>query len=161
MNYIPREEGNGWLLENKSLLDPLLNKVPDKGRRRLIHSLVDQLKTLPFVLGVILFGSYARGESTPISDIDLCAIDDSRVPSKERMKALDYCSDLISISLFSDLPLYVQYEVMSEGVVLWLRNEEFFLELKERVVLEYMDTRYLWNEPGAIERWLAGKKQSE
>lgn len=143
------------------MLDSLLDMVPSKEKRKLIESSVEQLKTLPSVLGVVLFGSYARGESTPISDIDLCVIDDLKVSSQERAKALDYCSSLVSVSLFSELPLYVQFEVLSDGVVLWLRNEESFLELKERVVLEYMDTRYLWDEPGAIERWLTGKRQSE
>jgi len=140
------------------LLASLLSIVPDKGKRSLIQASVDKLKVFPFALAVILFGSHARGQATPISDIDLCVLDDFKFPKEERMKALDYASSTVSISLFSELPLYVQFDVLSEGVVLWARNEERLLELKERVILEYMDTRYLWEEPGAIERWLTGKK---
>jgi hypothetical protein len=145
-------------LDREQLLVALESIVPDKGKRTLIRRSAEKLKTLPFVFGVILFGSYARREATPISDIDLCVLDDPRSSKEKRLKALDYTSSTINISLFSELPLYVKFDVLSQGVVLSCRDEERLLDLRERVFLEYMDTRYLWEEPGAIERWLTGKK---
>ena len=132
--------------------------VPDKGKRALIQESVVRLRALPSVLGVILFGSYARGEATPISDIDLCVLDDPKSPKEERTKALDYVSSTVNISLFSELPLFIKFDVLSQGIVLWCTDDEWLLELKERTYLEYMDTNFLWDEPGAIERWLAGRK---
>lgn len=70
-----------------------------------IKKIVQELKKR-FVEGIILFGSYAKGKETPLSDIDICVIDNPKFPEKERKKAYLYGNDKVHISLFSELPIY-------------------------------------------------------
>ncbi|MFQ6051448.1 MAG: nucleotidyltransferase domain-containing protein [Candidatus Hydrothermarchaeota archaeon] len=58
-------------------------------RDDLISYYVNKLINLPFTLGVVLFGSYARGKETPLSDIDICVLDDTRFPIRERKKVFE------------------------------------------------------------------------
>ena len=110
-----------------------------------IKKIVEELKKEKFVEGIILFGSYAKGKETPLSDIDLCVIDNPKFPEKERKKAYLYGNDKVQISLFSELPLYIKFEVLKYGKVLFARNPRMLKEIKEKTVSDYLGHKWLWN----------------
>lgn len=120
--------------------------------------IVEKLKESPFTLGIILFGSYLR-KATPISDIDICVIDDVNFPREERLKVFELSTDKIDISLFSLLPLYIKFEVL-KGEPIWLRDKGLLRELKEKIVLEYLEMKPLWEELDRkrMEKWLIREK---
>lgn len=109
-----------------------------------IEKIVKELTREKFTKGIVLFGSCARGKATPISDIDICVIDDDKFSKQTRMKAYGYASDKINISLFSDLPLYIKYEIF-KGKPLFIKNKKFFRALREKVVLNYLEQKWLFD----------------
>lgn len=92
-----------------------------------IARLVDKVKEDGAVLAVLLFGSHARGEETPKSDIDLCLV---LPPGREtrtdqtalRMAYLEESGGRVRIHVFQQLPLYVRRRVLKEGVVLFCKD---------------------------------------
>jgi hypothetical protein len=82
------------------------------------------------VLGVLLYGSWARGDAGPDSDIDICLV----APEAEDKSGLwrEFVSHLRSekydVRIFEILPLYIKMAVIEEGSVLWSRD---ILELYE------------------------------
>lgn len=89
------------------------------------------------VVAVLLFGSWARGNQQPLSDIDVCII-----PSKN--VALERLLDITplveaDVSYFYYLPLHVRERVLAEGKPLIINDRQAFAEVKSRTVLQYLD----------------------
>ena len=92
-----------------------------------VARLVDKVKEDEAVVSVLLFGSHARGDETPKSDIDLCLV---LPPGREtrteqtavRMAYLEESSGRLRIHVFQQLPLYVRRRVLKEGVVLLCKD---------------------------------------
>jgi predicted nucleotidyltransferase len=81
----------------------------------------------PDVLALILYGSRARGDARPDSDVDVCLVLDPSVPVglAASRKRLDYAATAdVDIAVFQQLPLYVKSRVLREGRVLFARDEE-------------------------------------
>ncbi len=82
------------------------------------------------VLGIMLFGSWAKGEANERSDIDLCIIapeeeDKSRLWREAISEPRDSRYD---VRIFELLPLHMKMAVIEEGLVIYSRN---VLELYE------------------------------
>ena len=81
------------------------------------------------VLGVLLYGSWARGDAGPDSDIDLCLV----APVAEDRAGLwrEFVSHLRSekydLRIFEILPLHIKMAVIEEGIVLWSRDVLSFM----------------------------------
>lgn len=85
----------------------------------------------PDVLAVILFGSHARGDASPRSDVDVCLVlfPGAFGPAANR-KRLDYLSGAdLDLVIFQQLPLQVRSRVLKEGRVLFVRDEERLYEV--------------------------------
>ena len=77
--------------------------------------------TIPDILGVMLYGSYAKGEETARSDIDICIVTQSR-PTLEiwnRIMILQpHPNEKYSIFFFHEIPLYIKKDVFTEGKII-------------------------------------------
>ena len=77
------------------------------------------------LLGVLLYGSWSRGEAGEGSDIDLCIV----VPQTSGRAALwrEFVSHLrdqrYEVRIFEVLPLHMKMAVIDEGVVLHSRDD--------------------------------------
>lgn len=101
-----------------------------------IEKVIDTIKSYPEVVAVILYGSRARGKSTPLSDTDIAVI------MKDKSIEADIgslSSDKLDVVPFHRLPLYIQFEVLKEGKLLFCRDEDFLRKIKEKVMRNYLE----------------------
>ncbi|MCD6540704.1 nucleotidyltransferase domain-containing protein [Candidatus Bipolaricaulota bacterium] len=103
----------------------------------------------PEVLAVIRFGSRARGEDIPDSDIDICLVLEPRSYSDLELskKKLDYLAEFdLDIHIYQQLPLYIRHRVLKEGKVLFCRDEDVLYDLAFRTIREYEDFKHIYRE---------------
>lgn len=114
------------------------------------------------VLFAYLFGSHARGQAGPLSDVDTAVFLDESVPREryfdERLEMIGGVMDVlgvdeVDVAILNQTPLALNYRVVRDGVVLFCRDRvarvrwetttrslyfDFkpFIERYERAVLE-------------------------
>jgi uncharacterized protein YutE (UPF0331/DUF86 family)/predicted nucleotidyltransferase len=103
-------------------------------------------------LAIWLFGSYARGEETPLSDLDLAYLPEDNISSSD-MDNLDIelykglsgvlKTDDITLINLNEAGTYLAFHVLREGKILFSRNNEGIVRLKERVVKFYPEVKRL------------------
>lgn len=78
------------------------------------------------VLGILLFGSLANDNETDRSDIDICVV----APEEDPFNFYSYISENINIfkerydvKFFTELPLYIQINIVENGIVIYSPNE--------------------------------------
>lgn len=120
---------------------------------REVEALLDQARKDPTVLAVMLFGSVARGEARPDSDVDICLVleptpppEGRREPSVLTEKRLQYLHFDLDVKLFEQLPLYVRHQVLKEGRVLFVRDEDRLYGVALRAVKEFEDFKPRYRE---------------
>jgi len=102
--------------------------------------LVERARRDPHVLALILFGSRARGDASPKSDFDLCLVLAPEVPAglPSARTRLEYLAEAdVDLVVFQDLPLPLKSRVLSEGEVLFARDEDALYALALRTVRDF------------------------
>ena len=104
------------------------------------------------LIALWLFGCVARGEATPISDVDLAYLPD---PSLQGTAAEHFATELycaIADALHTDefafvnvreAPVYFAWRILTEGKVLVCRDEREIAQLAETVYRLAPDIRWL------------------
>ncbi len=112
----------------------------------LLARLIERAQADPDVLAVILFGSHARGEAGPGSDVDVCLMMTStRDPDAAFRRKLSYSGTFdIDLVLFHELPLHIRRRVLREGRVLFVRDEDRLYELAIRTAREFEDFKHIY-----------------
>src|SRR3989344_4963418 len=100
--------------------------------------LIENLSKIKSVNSIILFGSQANGKVRENSDIDIAVITD-KISEKEGMKIIGYSNDKTDISLFSRLPIIIQFRVFKEGKVLFCKNEKYLNNIRFETLRRYLD----------------------
>ncbi len=103
-----------------------------------LTALIEKLRGFPDVLAIILFGSYAKNTVKEISDVDIAVI--AKDPNKHIESEIGCMySPGLDVVLFHRLPLHIQFEVFKHGRELFCRDEKNLLEMKRRVLGEYLE----------------------
>jgi len=103
-----------------------------------LNTLIEKIKGFPEVLAIILFGSYAKDTTKEISDIDIAVV--IRDPDKHIEGEIgSMYSQNFDVVLFHRLPLHIQFEVFKYGKEVFCRDEKNLLEIKRRVLHEYIE----------------------
>jgi hypothetical protein len=117
--------------------EQLLSQLPDEARK-----IVAAIQIHPKVVAVLLFGSWARGEPSPISDVDIAVILQAPDPDDEAEVGSMY-SNKVDVVLFHRLPLHIQFEVLKTGKELFVRDETAYTEVRYSVSRNYLEmTRF-------------------
>ncbi len=108
-----------------------------------INKILDRVKEIPEVMAIYLFGSCAKNEEKPISDIDLAVIVD-RPSKKIEADIVSLASKNLDIVLFHRLPLHIKYEVLKYGRELYVKDEDFMANIRLNVVKDYLEFSHIY-----------------
>jgi len=112
--------------------------LPEVARR-----VVAEIKEHPKVFAIFLFGSWARGEQMPISDVDIAVLLDNPNKSDEADIGSMY-SPTVDVVLFHRLPIRIQFQVLKEGQPLFVRDEEKLKEVTFQVMRQYHEMEWFY-----------------
>lgn len=123
---------------------------PDIGER--LKNLPDRVAGISGLNALWLFGSFARGEATPISDVDLAYLPDERLTGDALDRFETHLYSTIAGILHTDeftfvnlrrAPDYFSWQVLQEGRLLVSRDFLAVAQLAERIYGCAPDTRSL------------------
>ena len=118
--------------------------------RDTITNIVHELCQAVQVVAVYLYGSYARNEPKPYSDIDIAVITCMADPPRDLREFIgSYSSKKLDVQVFSDLPLSARMQVLTQGIPLFVRNDDSLWQIIKSVSLSYMDLepmRHRWKK---------------
>ncbi|MEK6843873.1 MAG: nucleotidyltransferase domain-containing protein [Nanoarchaeota archaeon] len=106
--------------------------------------IINKIKKLKYVSCIFLFGSQINGKARKDSDIDI-AILIKDASEKQILDVIGYSSPKIDISIFSKLPLIIQFRILKEGKIMFCRDERYLYDIKVDVFRKYLDYSYFIN----------------
>ena len=120
----------------------------DADHEHLVERLRQAVQARPEILDAYLFGSRARGGTTPESDIDLAIIvDRDQAPASPFGYASALASDLMSathenridVVVLNDAPPLIYHRVLRDGIRLLARQLEATTSREGRALSRYCD----------------------
>jgi hypothetical protein len=132
------------ILQRRAYNGPVLHHGAGTGPDPL-GRLVERAADDPDVLAVLLFGSVARGEETPLSDIDVCLVLTEAAAARAPDKRREYLGAFdLDVQVFQALPLYVRSRVLREGRVLLSRDDDRLYDLALRTARAFEDFKPIY-----------------
>ncbi|MFQ6065543.1 MAG: nucleotidyltransferase domain-containing protein [Candidatus Bathyarchaeia archaeon] len=98
-----------------------------------------------------LFGSYARGETGPLSDFDIAVLLDRELGKQEtfdlRLRLINAISSILKTNKFdlvvmNNAPLLLNFNIIREGKVLNSKDETERVIFETQILSRYLDRRY-------------------
>ncbi len=91
------------------------------------------------ILAILLYGSAAKGDETPRSDIDICIVA-PKCPDRynlltEVFRKLDVFSKKYDVKIFEELPLYIQIQIVQINEIIYAKDiyelYEYFYNIRK------------------------------
>jgi len=81
---------------------------------------------VPYVKGILVYGSFTKGYADVTSDIDICAIEREGIESKDLYeRILKVSADKrYDIVVFNKIPWYLKGEILENNEVVYAENED-------------------------------------
>jgi predicted nucleotidyltransferase len=108
----------------------------------LVDRLRSRISSLPSVRLAVLFGSTARGEARPRSDVDLGVLLDPDTPvlRREVEAALGSAAEReVDVIFLADAPPLLRFEISRDGVLLFEKEEGLWTAVKVRAMVDWWD----------------------
>ena len=110
---------------------------------KITKAIVNNLKAKKNVVGIVLFGSQARGASKPISDTDIAVILNKY--SEEDVYEIEaHSSKNVDVVVFNELPPIFKMEIVKEHKILYCKNESKLRHIFMRAAFEYIEHKPLY-----------------
>jgi predicted nucleotidyltransferase len=121
------------------------------------------------VLLVSVFGSRVKGKAGPLSDVDVAVLPASRILDERLLLACDLAAlaseafgvpdDRVDIAFLDDAPLWLLFEALARGVVVYCADRELLASLRLKAVSEYLDFEVFKRKLNLTERYLEAVKR--
>ena len=121
------------------------------------------------VLLVSVFGSRVKGKAGPLSDVDVAVLPASRSLDERLLLACDLAAlaseafgvpdDRVDIAFLDDAPLWLLFEALARGVVVYCADRELLASLRLKAVSEYLDFEVFKRKLNLEERYLEAVKR--
>ncbi len=89
--------------------------------------LLDVLKdVMPYVKGILVYGSFIKGYADRNSDIDICVIQKEGIESKDLYERILFVSadERYDIVVFNEIPWYLRGEILENHVVIYAEDAD-------------------------------------
>ena len=101
------------------------------------------------IIAVYLYGSYARNEQTPVSDLDLAVLYTTNMSNKKMNENVNHLVQVLSkdigvevdVRTLNSMSLEFRYQVVSEGIVMYSNDDATRIAFETRTIMEYLDFR--------------------
>ncbi|GIW55128.1 MAG: hypothetical protein KatS3mg082_1532 [Nitrospiraceae bacterium] len=139
------------LEDRKRAMTSKLQLLPSDAQKR-IRAIPERVAGLPGLAALWLFGSYARGDATPISDVDLAYVLDQAIVGGERDRVETSLYAVLADTLHSDevtfvdlerAPSYMAWQVCRNGRLLWCGDAARVAQVVEAIYCQAPDIRWL------------------
>jgi len=122
-------------------------------RDRIVNRIRDVLATLPSLRVAYLYGSFLSRED--FRDIDIALLVDEQDCGEESLAYASRVADSLGtvlafrhecdVRVINHEPVWFQYEVISSGRALYVRDEDDRIDFETRVLVEYQDMKSLYD----------------
>jgi predicted nucleotidyltransferase len=112
---------------------------------------LDNLFAAEPVIVAYLFGSQARGDAGPLSDVDVAVLIQDGLSSSEalvlRLRLMEaiglaLCVERVDVVILNDAPYLLQHRVIRDGRILFCRDELARARYEFGVLRAYLDFRH-------------------
>lgn len=126
-------------------------KLLPSGIAERLSALPNQAASVQGLDALWLFGSFARGDATPVSDVDLAYLAERSLtgPARDQLDLKLYAvvaatlqSDEFALVNLEDAPAYFAWSVFREGRLLWCRDHQAVASVAESVFRVAPDIRW-------------------
>ena len=96
--------------------------------RKMKEQLLEVLRdVMPYVKGVLVYGSFIKGYADVKSDIDICVIEKEGIESKDLYgKILGVsANERYDIVVFNKIPWYLRGEILENNEVIYAEDEDY------------------------------------
>jgi len=121
--------------------------------KKLFPKIPQVLSWYPEVVAAYLFGSYANGQESPLSDVDIAYLFDPRMFNPHDYLDLDLQIDVelsqalqtdeVDCKLLNKAPLEFQYEVITEGKLIYCQDEQLRERYEQAIRQTFADSNIL------------------
>ncbi|MHA1718187.1 MAG: nucleotidyltransferase domain-containing protein [Promethearchaeota archaeon] len=94
-----------------------------------IQNLIDKISKDPDIIGLIRYGSSVRNNKD-YQDVDLCIVSKNKdITAKKQLEYRLFLPEHYDVHFFHNLPLYIQHEVLKEGIVEYIKDYELLFDI--------------------------------
>ena len=118
--------------------------------RTISEEIKDILEAQDSVEFALLFGSFAEGRQTPLSDVDVGVYLSRSVDlltlgrlTAELERVTGRNVDILVLNELPDRNPNIAYQAISSGKIITCKNPSAYVSFKTRAILRYLDTAYL------------------
>ncbi len=108
----------------------------------LMDRLRSRISSLPAVRLAALFGSQARGEARPRSDVDLGVLLDPDTPAVrwQIVEELERVAEReVDVIFLAEAPPLLRFEISRDGVLLFEKEDGLWTDVKVRAMVDWWD----------------------
>ncbi len=100
-------------------------------------NLLEQFSNNSTIDAIIIFGSYASNRIKPMSDLDIAILFQKNTSEKDRDNVLSYSDETLDIVDFSNMPLSLQFKIITQGKI--LKSNKNLKSLKYKITNQWFD----------------------